>query len=153
MIFSVEYVRICCWFLNSCFSSPICECVWLSLGQDETPGLWNLSRISTLLTHTVADNRTEQREAQRLASFTGERMSPYLFISSAPRPKYLAKSLLQKRTSKARPSYPRLILTLLIKMRITCAKHWEGDWGKENSGLTFKEWGFLTRLRDVCSWF
>lgn len=82
----------------------------------------------------------EQREAQRLASSTGERTSPYLFISSALWPKYLAKRLLEKRAWRARPPCPKLILALLIKMRITCTKHSEGvggaDW-EENPRLTF----------------
>lgn len=101
-------LRIIC----SCYYGQIRECGGLTCGR-----LIPASGISlkSKLTKYIIDNRTEQREAQGLASFTGERTSPYLFISSAPWPKYLAQCLLQKRTSKARPPYPRLILALLIK--------------------------------------
>lgn len=44
---------------------------------------------------------------------------PYLFISPAQWSQYLARDLLQKRTTKARTPYPRLIHSRLIKKRIT----------------------------------
>lgn len=91
---------------------------------------FGISLKSKLPKH-ITDNRTEKREAQRLAGFTGERSSPYLFISSAPWPKYLAKSLLQERTSKARPNQG-LILAPLIKIRLTCTKHLEDDREEKN---------------------
>lgn len=87
--------------------------------------------LKSQLPKHLSDNRMDQREAQTLASFTGERMCPYLFISSALWPEYLANSLLQKRMTKARPPYPRLILTRLIKIRITCTKHGEGNREKQ----------------------
>lgn len=103
-------------------------CGWLCI-KTELPAF--LISLKSQPSKHITDNRTEQGEAQTLASFTGERTSPYLFISSALWPKYLAKSLLQKRMTKARPPYPRLTLARLIKMRITCTKHSEGDKGKQ----------------------
>lgn len=97
----------------------------------------NLCEISTLK-HTT-DNSTGLREAQTLAGMTGERNSPYLFISPAPWPKYLAKSQLQKRMTKAWPPCPGLKCARLIKIRLTWTfRGWwrETDW--ESSGGTFK---------------
>ena len=60
--------------------------------------------LESKLSKHITDNRIEQREAQRLAGFTGERTSPNLFISSAPWPKYLAEPASKEHLkSKAQP--------------------------------------------------
>lgn len=82
----------------------------------------------------------EQSEAQTLASLcVAQGTWPYLFISSAQWSQYLARNLLQKRMTTAMAPFLRLIHSRLIKKRITCTKHTEGDRGKliENAVGTY----------------